>query len=67
MNGLDAYILSLTDTTGAEPAGIHLLWFRLNGVTYEMAGVAFDSEFSKLKETALSIRTLTVEEKTVSE
>lgn len=62
-NGLDAYILSLTDTTGAEPAGIHMLWFRLNGITYEMAGVAFDSEFSKLKETALSIRTLTEEEK----
>ncbi len=63
LNGLEAYLLSLTDTTGAEPVGIHQLWFKLNGITYELSGAAFDSEFSKLKETALSIRTLTEQEK----
>ena len=64
LNGMPAYLVSLRDnTSGGEPVRIHSLWFRLNGVTYQTLGLARESQTENLRNTALSIRTLTKQER----
>lgn len=63
LNGMPAYLVSLKDSTSGEIIGIHSLWFRLNEVTYQMLGLAHDAKTPLLRHTALSVRTLTQEER----
>lgn len=62
LNGIPAYLVSLRDSTRGEVFGIHSLWFRLNDVSFQMLGLAKDSKTELLRKTALSVRTLTIEE-----
>jgi len=63
LNGIPAYLVSLRDSTRGEVFGIHSLWFRLNDVSFQMLGLAKDSKTELLRNTALSVRTLTIEER----
>jgi len=63
LNGIPAYLVSIRDSTRGEVFGIHSLWFRLNDVTLQMLGLAIDSKTELLRSTALSVRTLTIEER----
>lgn len=63
LNGLPAYRVSLADSSGGEKTGIHSLWFRMGGTTYRVIGIAYESEFELLRQTALSIRRISVEER----
>ncbi len=63
LNGLSAYRVSLTDSSSGQNVGIHSLWFQLDTITFRSVGVAYESDFDLLRETALSIRMLTEEEK----
>jgi predicted Zn-dependent protease len=63
LNGMPAYIVSLQDNTGGEDIRIHSLWFSLNELTFQVLGVAKESKTALLRNTALSIRTLTRQER----
>jgi len=59
---MPAYLVSLQDNTSGEVIRIHNLWFRLNELTFQMLGLAKESQTEMLRNTALSIRTLTRQE-----
>ncbi len=61
--GMPAYLVALKDSTGGEVIGIYSLWFRINDITFQMLGLAKKDNLEQLKNTALSIRSLTIEER----
>lgn len=63
LNGMAAYLVSITDSTGGEVMGIHSLWFRFNNTTFQLLGIATLDKMEALKKTALSIRKLSAEER----
>jgi predicted Zn-dependent protease len=63
INGLDAYVVSIVDVSGAEPVGIHNLWFTLNNTTYQVIGASYESDYGLLKKSAQSLRVITDDQK----
>lgn len=58
INGINGYLVSVRDSSGTEVVGIHSLWFNLFGNSYQFIGIAPDTHFELLKESAKSIRPL---------
>jgi predicted Zn-dependent protease len=59
----DAYLVTLTDNSGREPVHMHFLWVAYNGSIYEMIGLAPERYRESLRNTALSFRPLTENER----
>jgi predicted Zn-dependent protease len=62
LNGLDAFLVSVKDTTGPEPVGIHNLWFKLNENTFQVLGASYETEYALLEKSANSLRILNEED-----
>lgn len=56
-------LVTYTDTTGSEPMTIYFLWVRMGAMTYQLIGLGPERYHELLKETAMSLRPLTAEER----
>lgn len=56
-------LVTYTDTTEREPMVIHFLWVRMGRMTYQLIGIGPEKYRSLLKETAMSLRPMTEEER----
>lgn len=63
LNGMPAYLVSIKDNSGGSDYRIYSLWFSLNEQTFQMLGLAKESQTERLRNTALSIRSLTKKER----
>ena len=63
INGLDAFVVSIIDSSGSEPVVIHNLWFTLNNITFQVIGASYESDYGLLKKSAQSLRVITNDEK----
>ena len=60
---LPAHLLTYTDASGEEPVHMHFLWIAYRGLIYQFIGLAPERYRPVLRETALSFRPLSAEEK----
>jgi predicted Zn-dependent protease len=60
---LPAHLLTYTDTSGEEPVHMHFLWIAYRGLIYQFVGLAPERYRKVLRETALSFRPLSSDEK----
>ena len=60
---LPAHLLTYTDASGEEPVHMHFLWVAYRGLIYQFIGLAPERYRPVLRETALSFRPLSPEEK----
>ncbi len=56
-------MVSIIDSSGSEPVGIHYLWFKLNDNTFQVIGASYVTEYDLLKKSANSLRLLRETEK----
>ncbi len=63
VNSHEGYIVSMEDNTGNETMYIHILWVKVDGLIFKLIGFAPRTLESELKESALSLRTLTSSER----
>jgi predicted Zn-dependent protease len=56
-------LVTYSDTTGKEPMTLYLLWVRMGAMTYQLIGLGPERYHEQLKETAMSLRPLTAEER----
>jgi predicted Zn-dependent protease len=56
-------LLTYTDSSGQEPVHMHFLWIAYRGLIYQFVGLAPERYRPVLRETALSFRPLSAEEK----
>jgi predicted Zn-dependent protease len=56
-------LVTYTDTTGREPMVIHFLWVRMGAMTYQLIGIGPEQYRELLRETAMSLRPMTREER----
>lgn len=60
---LPAHLLTYTDSSGQEPVHMHFLWIAYRGLIYQFIGLAPERYRPVLRETALSFRPLSPDEK----
>lgn len=60
---LPGYLVTLTDASGSEPMHMHFLWVAYRGSIYQMIGLAPQRYREVLRQTALSFRPLTDEDR----
>ena len=60
---LPGYLVTLTDASGSEPMHMHFLWVACRGLIYQMIGLAPERYREVLRQTALSFRPLTAEDR----
>jgi predicted Zn-dependent protease len=58
-----AYLVRIEDVSGAQPASIYYLWVNTRNTTFRFIAVGEDSFRDQLRDTVLSLRNLTTEEK----
>jgi predicted Zn-dependent protease len=63
IGNLPAYLVTYSDTSGEEPMHLHFLWVAYRGLIYQFIGLAPESYRPTLRETALSFRPLTSDER----
>ena len=63
IGNLPAHVLTYTNDSGKEPMHMHFLWIAYRGMLYQFIGLAPERYRSVLRETALSFRPLTADEK----
>jgi len=63
VNNHTGYLISMEDKTGDETMYIHILWLQMNDLSFKLIGIAPRSLEPDLRNTALSLRTLTLEER----
>ena len=63
VNNHPGYLISMVDNSGSEPMYIHILWLKMDGHIFKLIGIAPKSLETDLKKTALSLRTLKVDER----
>jgi predicted Zn-dependent protease len=56
-------LVTYTDTTGREPMALHFLWVRMGSMTYQLVGVGPERYRELLRETAMSLRPMTADER----
>jgi predicted Zn-dependent protease len=56
-------LVTYTDKTGKEPMTLYFLWVRMGSMTYQLIGLGPERYHEVLKETAMSLRPLTAEER----
>ncbi len=59
-----AYLVRIEDASGAQPASIYYLWANTRNTTFRFIAVGADSFRDQLRDTVLSLRNMTAEEKT---
>ncbi len=59
------YLVTFTDETGRAPMHIHFLWVMMEKLNYQLIGVGSQKYFESMKETALSLRPMTIKERNV--
>ncbi len=62
VNNHKGYLISMEDQTGEETMYIHILWLQMNDLLFKLIGIAPRSFEPKLRNTARSLRALTLEE-----
>jgi predicted Zn-dependent protease len=63
VNNNEAYVISFEDNSDDVPMYIHILWLKMNGQLFKIIGFAPKTFETELKETAMSLRTLSSKEK----
>lgn len=58
-----AYLVRLEDTSGERPVSIYYLWVNTRGTTFRFIAIGADSFRNQLRDTVVSLRGLTQEEK----
>ncbi|HXZ25650.1 MAG TPA: M48 family metalloprotease [Nitrospiria bacterium] len=56
-------LVTYTDKTGKEPMTLYFLWVRMGAMTYQLIGLGPERYHELLRETAMSLRPLTAEER----
>jgi predicted Zn-dependent protease len=63
VNNHRGYLISMEDQTGEETMYIHILWLQMNDLLFKLIGIAPRSFEPQLRNTARSLRALTLEER----
>jgi len=58
-----AHLLRIEDASGVEPVSIYYVWVNLRSSTFQVVAMGADRYREELRETALSLRDMTVDEK----
>ena len=56
-------LVTYSDKTGKEPMTIYFLWVRMGAMTYQLIGLGPERYHQMLRETAMSLRPMTAEER----
>jgi predicted Zn-dependent protease len=56
-------LVTYSDTTGKEPMTLYFLWVRMGTMTYQLIGLGPERYHEQLRETAMSLRPMTAEER----
>ena len=56
-------LVTYADTTGKEPMTLYFLWVRMGTMTYQLIGLGPERYHEQLRETAMSLRPMTAEER----
>ncbi len=63
VNDHPGYLITMEDNSGSKPMYIHILWLKMDEKVFKLIGLAPRSQEPQLRATALSLRTLTDEER----
>lgn len=63
VNNHQGYLITMEDNSGSKPMYIHILWLKIDEKVFKLIGLAPRSLEPHLRATALSLRTLTAEER----
>lgn len=58
-----AYLVRIEDASGAQPVSIYYLWVNTRNTTFQFIAVGADTFRNQLRDTVLSLRNMTAEEK----
>ncbi len=59
-----AYLVRIEDTSGEQPVSIYYLWVNTRGTTFQFIAIGADSFRDQLRDTVVSLRRMTPDEKT---